>query len=503
MATKLDPHHLVALMKYALKGKQDSSPHRLDPSLHTFKGGIVNNHETSVRTFPILDALAHISVSLEESQVVAIGLQLHSWREEIRLTVAENKGVMNGLVNHLTKVWRNLQALSSKYEKHRDGKWDKSQLRSPDMPSDVGHLLKIEIFRDIYQYSLKKQMKRIDKWSEDLGRFVKELLRRREFLQLQGFELSLYNAVVALSMAVEVVSKLRDNPNVQLTRSEWEFVYFQSMQANQDVKIVLADRNGFGCEVLAQEFFSGHPGEDPFPLRRALEKLTSLPHHITSLFGFANSPHLQPALRYRLCISAVPKKAHTVELPASLEDWKSFLEAACGKRYDFQKTHAVELVEMFGSGKWVCPVHCECGLIQYLQARQGNQWDNIPPFSYIGVSKLSCSACRIWMEASNKQSRRKFYTRGSHGKWYWPWGVPGGGGVVNVMAQKVLDEYLAYLMDQKLLRSYSESTDASSDGAQHHLSDDQQNNNRAAAVARMQAHGAPGFGYFDTRYPDA
>jgi len=254
MATKLDLHHLVALMKYTLKGKQDGSTHRLDPSLHSLEGGIVDNHETNVHTFPILDALAELLVSEEKSQVVAIGLQLHSRRKEIRLTVAENKGVMNGLVNHLTKIWRNLQALSSQYENYRHGKWDKFQPRSPDtMTSDVGHSLKIEIFRDIYQYSLKKQVKRMDKWSEALGRFMKELLRRREFLQLQGFELSLYNSVVALSMAAEVVSRLRDNSNVQLTMSEWEFVYFQSMQANQDAKVVLADRNGLGCEVLARQ----------------------------------------------------------------------------------------------------------------------------------------------------------------------------------------------------------------------------------------------------------
>ena len=84
---------------------------------------------------------------------------------------------------------------------------------------------------------------------------MKELLRRREFLQLQRFELSLYNVVFALSIVVDVVSKLRGKPNAQRTMPEWEYVYFQSMLANKDVKIVLADRNGLGCECLAQEFF--------------------------------------------------------------------------------------------------------------------------------------------------------------------------------------------------------------------------------------------------------
>jgi len=155
------------------------------------------------------------------------------------------------------------------------------------------------------------------------------------------------------------------------------------------------------------------------------------------------------------------------------------------------------------SGNWKCPVHCECRLIQYLKTRRGDQWDRVPPFNYIGVSKLSCGACHIWMEASNEYGQ-KFYTRGSHGKWYWPWGIPGrGGNVADVMAQKVLDKYRVCLTDQKLLRSYSDSSDASSQGAEHAISDDQERDNKAALAARVQAHGGPGFGYSDADYPHA
>ncbi|KAG0641770.1 hypothetical protein HOY80DRAFT_710529 [Tuber brumale] len=492
MANKLDPHHLVALMNYAFKDKQDGSRRHLDPSLHTFTGGLVDNRETNIRTFPILDALAHICVSRKESQVVAIGLQLNSREQEIRLTVAENKKVTDGLVNHLILVWGMLQALPVQYVKNRGGRWDKP--RSPEMPKEVGLPLKKEIFRKIYKYSLEKQMKRIDKWSGRLRGFMKELLKRRVSLDLQGFELSLYKAVVALLLAVEKVSKLRNNPKDQLTESEWELVYFQSILANKHVRIVLADRKEFGCEILAQEL-GDYLSEDPFPLRRALEKLTSLPRHIETLFGFAYSPRLQPALLYRLFISAVPEKTHTVKLPASSEEWKAFLEVACHKRYDFQKPRVVELAKTFGSNKWVCPVHCECGLIIYLQTRQSNQWDHVPPFNYIGVSKLSCSACCIWIEAFNERSVRKFYTRGSHGKWYWPWGIPRAEGpLVGLMAQKVLDKYLD-LAVQKLLRSGSESSGASSDGAEHGLSDDHEKDAEAVGATIVQSRG--GLGFFD------
>jgi len=156
-----------------------------------------------------------------------------------------------------------------------------------------------------------------------------------------------------------------------------------------------------------------------------------------------------------------------------------------------------------GSGNWMCPVHCEFRLIQYLKTRRGDQWDLVPPFNYIGVSKFSCGACCIWMEASNERGW-KFYTRGSHGKWYWPWAVPGSeGDVADAMAQKVFDKYRVYLTDQQLLRSYSDSSDASSQGAEHVISDDQENNTRAANVASLQAYGGSGFEYFDAQRPDA
>jgi len=76
--------------------------------------------------------------------------------------------------------------------------------------------------------------------------------------------------------------------------------------------------------------------EDPFRLRRTLEKLTSLPPHIETLFGFAHSTSLLPALRYGLFICAVPGKTHTVQLPASAEEWTSLLRVECFKRYGFR-----------------------------------------------------------------------------------------------------------------------------------------------------------------------
>ncbi|KAG0639849.1 hypothetical protein HOY80DRAFT_1043738 [Tuber brumale] len=500
MSNKLDPHHLVALMNCIFTGGGDGSPRRFDPSLHTPKHGIVDNSDANVRTFPILDALAHISVSQGNSQVVAIALQLDSQNKRVRLTVAENKDIADGLVSHLNNIWRKLQNLSDEYAKQRTKESEDPQARSPPIPPKVATPLKVEIFRDIFQYSLEKQMKRIEKWGARLGNFISKLLQHRTVDDLVGLEQNLYSAVVALLLVVRLVTRLHGDAENTLTDSEWEAVYWYSMQANEDLKLVLDVDYGLNCEALVLEIHADRSG-DPFQLRRALEKLTSLSCHIESLIGFAHSPRLRPALQYDMSISPVPNHPRNVRLPTSRKRWKSFLETAFGGHQLWQEADAVKLSQKFRLENYVCPIHCECALIQYLRVKQHDDWDNVRAFNYIGVSKLSCSACRIWMEAVNEQHGPQFYTRGSHGKWYWPWGMPreepkeesleeAGEPLEEKMARKVFKEYL---MQMRLLdprqRVGSDSSGASLSGAEHHLDNDDLARTKAAGGMALQEFG--------------
>jgi len=51
-------------------------------------------------------------------------------------------------------------------------------------------------------------------------------------------------------------------------------------------------------------------------------------------------------------------------------------------------------------------------------------WEMVRAFSYIGISKLSCAACNLWIQGFNLQGGAKYYTKGSHCKWYPKWGLP-------------------------------------------------------------------------------
>ena len=190
-----------------------------------------------------------------------------------------------------------------------------------------------------------------------------------------------------------------------------------------------------------------------------------------------------------MSISTVPRHTRIVELLGSQDQWKSFLEVAAHKKLNSQEENASNFAQYFIRKTRVCQAHCQCALAHYLTMRHGDSWDNISAFSYIGVSKLSCSACRIWLEAFNGVGQQKIYTRGCHGKWYWPWGMPSAEesledilalefsgeifprkSLAETMAGEISREYIRYLKEGNIYRSSSDSTDASMSGGKPHLS---------------------------------
>jgi hypothetical protein len=45
-------------------------------------------------------------------------------------------------------------------------------------------------------------------------------------------------------------------------------------------------------------------------------------------------------------------------------------------------------------------------------------------YTYIGISKLSCRGCEIFIRAFNKVHHTKFVSKGQHHKAYYPWQFP-------------------------------------------------------------------------------
>jgi len=249
MSCETDPHLLVAIMRHAYDNAQDSFPRRADLEGRRLERGITEDRATSIRTFPILDAIASLSVSKGAHEVYAVALQLDSVNEKIRLTIAGNQGVPDYLKAHIASVWGKLQELSSQYAENRG--LDPNIERSPRIPKGVALPLRVALFRDICQFSLGKLVARGEKWRTGLSHFMRQLGKRRR-AGLQGFELNLFHSTVGLLQLQKALRELYLDSDKKLTDDQWVELHNESMWACRCTQRVLEHDRGEGCEKLAK-----------------------------------------------------------------------------------------------------------------------------------------------------------------------------------------------------------------------------------------------------------
>lgn len=164
-------------------------------------------------------------------------------------------------------------------------------------------------------------------------------------------------------------------------------------------------KNSKVCFSLSYFSFLIHsPGDNiaPFRLRRPVVKLTTQHRYIHVLLHFAHFPRLRPAFLKPLPVLAVPTPPRvSISLPSTPLHWQSLIEAVCNSHImtsgKWLTDEVMKLYAHFPGGRYYRVVHCECALIAHFETTQPDP----PPFSYIGVSKLSCRACQAWIQAFN------------------------------------------------------------------------------------------------------
>lgn len=251
---RLNTHHLIALMSYTIGGAQDDSPRRLDLASVNLKNGFSDEPQTNLDTCTLLDALASICVSNEVSQVVAIAMQVSSQEQKIKLIIAENDDVSRKQIAYLTSVWEKLKDLSHLYAVRREEESSKDPIQPLEMLQQPKATLPLRtaIFAEIYAYSIKKQIKRVHKWWRGLVVFLNKLSTLRGEDPEEGIEQDLCQVCSEFHAIFKVVRELQI-PGTKLTQAQWEFVYQHSIRANQQARLVLANMNWHGCELLVGE----------------------------------------------------------------------------------------------------------------------------------------------------------------------------------------------------------------------------------------------------------
>jgi len=261
-----------------------------------------------------------------------------------------------------------------------------------------------------------------------------------------------------------------------------------------------------------------------FDQRQPLQKISTQHRNLYCLIRFAHSPWLHSSLQCQLNIIFVsPPHPRVISLPQTSLDWEYITKAIVPPSDSVgggcTQKEATLLVHPFPRNEPnTPPVHCKCSLIQYFspgsrsaitstanssshhrtQVAQpqtnnlpsipsGNtpihwnvvvrkntagknitiadSWKCILPYSYIGVSKLSCATCQMRIAGSNGQGGRHFFIRGSHGKWYWPWGIPQLDKVVlgPYMVDNISDTYYKHCRERHRLGRTSDGSNAAID----------------------------------------
>ncbi|KAG0642757.1 hypothetical protein HOY80DRAFT_998275 [Tuber brumale] len=342
-------------------------------------------------------------------------------------------------------------------------------------------------------------MWRVGKWWDDFHDFMVTLFHKRGH-DLQGSESDSQTVYFGLKYVYSVTS-IDELHNTGL--EHWEQAYKYSNIACYFVRDFTRPGNSFCEEIVASMDTS------PFNLHLALEKLTTQHQYFETLIAFANSPRLQVILQYELIIAIVPKiKGPALELPSSASDWESIIYRITSpyleRDYNWVMREGTHMHSEFKKLQWDAVVHCECSFVMYLMAMREqaaqrcagsgsreraqmlgivkedqlrhsspglsactdvhNKAETGSTGTYLGVSKLSCRACDLWLKYFNDLHYPRFYTRGRHGKWYWPWAVPEfeSDRLGKSMLQMISEEYIEHV---RVLGHLLGSSDSSNAGA--------------------------------------
>jgi len=190
-----------------------------------------------------------------------------------------------------------------------------------------------------------------------------------------------------------------------------------------------------------------------FPLKRYLNKVICIHSDCRVLARYAHSPRLRRHFHNKSFeVRSVPPIITTIPRPSDLR--KLIEDSLDGHDSETDNSDLLEKIISAAQRKFFwngcsaqAPVHCECALVHHFLTVPLDQ--SVPlPMDYLGVSTLSCGACARFIEASNEHSNRKFYTRGCHGNWYFPWASPPSDQQVSSTFRDIMSGYIADMLVQ-------------------------------------------------------
>jgi hypothetical protein len=399
----------------------------------------------------VLDALAAICVR-DKGDVFFVSLAMNP--NSATLCVSTNGTVPATLTTHLRKIRGQLKKLKSVVE---PGLPTSADIESPD--SNNARLRmegELELQRTIYEYSYEKLQRRFHKRGPGIlarydditkGLEAKNIAADTEILAItrvllrdiedwlkpdakpqEPYLILLIDTIAAMSKGWRTCLEDTGDENV-LTR--WDDLTRESGLAS---RIYDTSSSLFLLVVKQNRKLS---------LRRCLQKLFTLHHHIQSILRIAWSSRLSPFLEGQFDIMAVLAAPSDISIQFSQQQVlhvafppeDKTAQDVRKKVYDQLLIRLQTKADKEGIDwkmKTGSPpelsltkinVHAECSLLAYHLQNPG-----ILPYHYFGGSKLSCHACGVLFSAFNGVAKSfdlpRFFTKGCSNKLYLQWPCP-------------------------------------------------------------------------------
>ena len=391
---------------------------------------------------PFLDALAAVAVSKERGEVIAIALRLT--KSNLELIISGNTTILPETIEYLHALWGLLGALADVCSKRhtspmKSGDRDTSPPMRRELPQEDPPYNSLH--RHIFKFCIAKFRRQFTKYWSKIDAFGRNhgAWRRAQsdFVDetQENFE-SFRDMCRSLELCSDLLSELEENPDDEGLLDT--LIQAMSM-AYEFAKVVLDSPTN--CETWVSRISTDNPQRKFWPsfccpislilftfrlivagqprLRRFIEKITTFYRHIVALNLSAYPPRLSPIYKLEFSITSVPVPAARIPavIPTGTQQWLEIRDAMYRLK-GYESTSPACLIPRNFHGRTPV-IHCEISLILYLDSTSDK-----PTFNYIGVSKLSCKACHLWIAAHRNCTKGMMrYTRGSHDKWY-PWYMP-------------------------------------------------------------------------------
>jgi len=382
----------------------------------------------------IADGIVYCAVQKPQDEVIGVNVNLG--KDQIVVLVAGNDPVSATTIQHVSEMWECLVQISAAVDQEAGGSGGLEQI-TPEANHELSEIEPVRKLQHlVYRFCYAKFRKTFNKWNKGIKTFGGKI-RDQGFMGNPGPDGTIVTQMLQILEFFAAISRLLATGQGQLR--------YDVLSTYMDGASTLAQ-----C-VLTNPMGGAHwEGPDLGNFLTALEKCTSLHRHMECLIRCARSTRLRPWFQKRCKVRPCPEfNMSTPSWPQSPTSW---LELT-GELLD-QKAHAkcVEKIAATANHRCSLKVHAELQVALLLLAER-------PPttqfsFAYIGVSKLSCGPCKIFLEALNTVRGANLAVRRTHAKWYPGWGMPSDQVLTTVLTAEeliVMKECLVERMKMEIL----------------------------------------------------